>query len=221
MSNSRPKRNQNQQADSATSTTPLQTSQRSTRSHTSPDSNPSPVNYGHFPAAPPHTYPVPPLEPAVYDLDPPNLSRNVTNPDDDIFLLPPPISNPAVLPSHRPSAAVPPPAKRKKGKQKAPAVSLSESLQGIGPVVSQQAPKTFSSPADISPAEAQPSIEPEHGETNYNASSSWEHVYPLDSNTMPTSRPVINGPSLRGKPKSAYLGCRICNQKSEDGNHLL
>jgi hypothetical protein len=215
MSNSRPKRYQNPQVDSATSTPPPQTSQRSTRSHTPPDSNPSPVNYGHFPAAPPDTYPVPPHIPAVYDLNPPNLSQNIINLDVNLFLLPPPpISNPAVLPNHRPSAAPAPPAKRKK-KQKAPAVSLSDSLQGIGPVLSQQVPKTFFSPADISPAEPQSSAEPE---TNHNASPCWEHVYPLDSNTMPTSRPVINSPLLRAKPSSAYVGCRVCNQQS-DGNH--
>jgi hypothetical protein len=212
MLNSHPRRNQHLQADSATSTAPVQTSQRNTRSHTPPDSNLSPVNLGHFSAAPPDTYPVPPLVPTLYDLDPPNLSQNIISVDVDLFFLPPPpVSNPAVPPNHRPSAAIPPPAKRKKTKQKAPAVSLSDSLQGIGPVVSQPVPKTSSSPADISPVEVQLPVEPEDEEANY-GSSSWEHVYPLDSNTMPTSRPVINGLLLRVKPKSAYVGCRICNQ---------
>jgi hypothetical protein len=227
MHNSCPKRNQNPQVNSATSTPPAQTSQHSTRSHTPPDTipslinyrGPSPVNYGHFPAAPPDTYPVPPHVPAVYDLNPPNVSQNIINLDFDLFSLPPPpISDPAVLPNHRSSAAPAPPAKRKR-KQKTPVVSLSDSLQGIGPVVSQQVSTTFSSPADISPAEPQSSVEPEHGESNNNTSPCWEHAYPLESNTVPTSRPVINGPLLRAKPKSPYVGCRICNQQSKDGNH--
>jgi hypothetical protein len=229
MSNSRPKRNQNPQVDSATSTPPPQTSQRSTRSHIPPDSipplinygDPSPVNYGHFPAAPLDTYPVPPHVPVVYDLNPPNPSQNIMNLDVDLFLLPPPsISNPAAPPNHRPSAVLAPPAKRKK-KQKAPVVSLSDSLQGIGPVMSQQVPQTFSSPPDISPAEPQPAVEPEDGETDYSSASYLEHVYPLDLKPAPTSRPVINHPLLRAKPKSAFVGCRICNQKSKDGNYPL
>jgi hypothetical protein len=201
MSNSCPKRNQNPQVDTATLTPPPQTSQHSTRFRTPPDSNPSPSNYGHFPAAPPHTYPVPPHIPVVYDSNPPNGPQNV---DVDVFLLlPPPIYNPAVLPNHRSSA--PPPRAKCKKKGKAPAVSLSDSLQGIGPVVSQQVPKTFSSPVDIGPAEPQSSVEPEPGETNYNSSPCWEHAYPLNSNIMPTSHPVINGLLLRAKPKSAYI----------------
>jgi hypothetical protein len=86
-------------------------------------------------------------------------------------------------------------------------------------VIPQEVPQIPPSFTNISPVDTQLSVEPQSMETNYVGSPCWEHVYPLDSNTIPIIRPIINRPPLRAKPISKYLGCRICNQPSENENN--
>jgi len=199
----------------APSTQPLPPIRRSTRAKAGLDAPESSNNLGHFPAAAPETYPIPPL---TVTAPPPDLRDNdeIFNLNDNTFpdpFSPPPLcsdfsSNKRPI-EPAPALAPPPKRTRKNGNKSKPPV-VPHQLQGIAPLPPQLNLAMEGLPVPSAPLANQPARQA--------SSRYWQYVWHLgESRDQPDKYTIPDTQVTRSRSVNGFWGCRLCNKPGKDG----